>query len=218
MIEAMVHVLRTGCPWRDLPDFYGSWSSVYTRWRRWCRSGLWGRLQKLLARHATGVLRFLDASHIKVHQDGSNPAGGQQNQAIGRTKGGLNTKLTAWVEGGGRVVHLALAPGQWADVRAVAEAAWPRGLRGKTVVADKGYDSDKFRAAVKRRGSRRCVPSRRGRHVAAWWHRGFYRQRHKTENFFQRAKRSRRIGTRYDKCDLHFLSFVQLVANLDWLK
>lgn len=218
MIEAMVYVLRTGCPWRDLPDFYGSWSSVDTRWRRWCRSGLWGRLLKLLSRHATGRLRFLDASHIQGHQDGSNPAGGQQNQAIGRTKGGLNTKLTAWVEGGGRVVHMALAPGQRADVRAVAEASWPRGLRGKTGVADKGYDSDKFRAALKRRRSRSWVPTRRGRHTAAWCHRGFYRQRHKIENFFQRAKRSRRIGTRYDKCDLHCLSFIQLAAILDWLK
>jgi len=218
MVEAMVYVLRTGCPWRDLPSLYGSWGSVYTRWRRWGQCGLWAKMLAVLARRARGALRFLDASHIKVHQDASNPAGGQQNQAIGRTKGGLNTKLTAWVDGWGRAVALHLAPGQRADVRAVQEAAWPRGLRGKRVVADKGYDSDGFRAWLGGHGARNCIPPRARRHRPATWHRGYYRRRHQVENFFQRAKRYRRIGTRYDKRDLYFLSFVQLVAILDWLK
>ena len=218
MIEAMVYVLRTGIPWRDLPSLFGPWNSVYTRWRRWCQCGLWAKMVAVLARRATGALRFLDASHIKEHQDASNPAGGQQNQAIGRTKGGLNTKLTAWVDGRGRAVVVHLAPGQRADVRAVQEAAWPRGLRGKRVVADKGYDSDGFRARIVRRGGRTCIPARAGRHHPATWHRGYYRWRHHVENFFQRAKRYRRIGTRYDKRDLYFLSFVQLVVIMDWLK
>lgn len=218
MIEAMVYVLRTGVPWRDLPARFGPWNSVYTRWRRWCQCGLWARLLAVLARRATGVLRFLDASHIKVHQDASNPAGGQQNQAIGRTKGGLNTKLTVWVDTTGRAVTLHLAPGQRADVRAATEAPWPRGLRGKRLVADKGYDSDGFRAAIRRRGGRSCIPPRARRHHPASWHRGHYRRRHKVENFFQRAKRYRRIGTRYEKRDLYFLSFVHLFAILDWLK
>lgn len=218
MIEAMVYVLRTGLPWRDLPGRFGPWSSVYTRWRRWCQCGLWAKMLAVLARRATGVLRFLDASHIKVHQDASNPAGGQQNQAIGRTKGGLNTKLTAWVDGSGRAVAVHLAPGQRADVRAVQEAAWPRGLSGKRVVADKGYDSDGLRALIGRRGGHTCIPPRARRHQPAAWHRGYYRGRHRVENFFQRAKRYRRIGTRYDKRDLYFLSFVHLVAILDWLK
>jgi transposase len=81
MFEAMVYILRVGCPWRDLPTLYGSWSSVHTRWRRWSRAGLWAKLLRALTRGAVGKLRFLDASHIKVHQDASNPAGGQQNQA-----------------------------------------------------------------------------------------------------------------------------------------
>lgn len=218
MIEAMVYVLRTGCPWRDLPAFYGPWSSVYTRWRRWCQCGLWARLLPVLAHQACGALRFVDASHIKVHQDASNPAGGQQNQAMGRTKGGLNTKLTAWVDGRGRAVQVALSAGQRADVRALAETTWPRRLRGKTVVADKGYDSDGVRAAIGRRGGRSCIPPRARRRQRVRWHRGHYRRRHRVENFFQRAKRYRRVGTRYEKRDLYFLSFVHLAAILDWLK
>jgi len=217
MFEAMVYILRTGIPWRDLPSWFGPWGSVYTRWRRWCQRGLWARLLKVLSRQAQGRLRFLDASHVKVHQDGSNPAGGQQNQAIGRTKGGLNTKVSAWVDGHGRAVSLSLAAGQHADVCVAQTSARPT-LRGLITVADKGYDSDGFRKQLRRWGSRSCIPGRSNRLKPVAWHRGYYRRRHKVENLFQRLKRYRRIGTRYEKRDSFFLSFVQLAAILDWLK
>lgn len=217
MFEAMVYMLRVGCPWRDLPTLYGPWSSVYTRWRRWSRAGLWAKLLRALARSAVGKLRFVDASHIKVHQDGSNPAGGQQNQAIGRTKGGLNTKLSAWVDGQGRAISVSLAAGQQADV-IVAQTSWQPKLRGTITVADKGYDSDGFRQELQRCGSRPCIPPRCNRLKPAVWNRSYYRKRHQVENLFQRLKRYRRVGTRYEKTDEHFLGFVQLAAILDWLK
>jgi transposase len=180
-------------------------------------AGLWAKLLRTLARGAQGKLRFLDASHIKVHQDASNPAGGQQHQAIGRTKGGLNTKLSAWVDGRGRLISVSLAPGPQADVTVAQASSRPK-LHGTITVADKGYDSDEFRAELRRYGSRACIPPRCNRLKPANWHRGHYRKRHKVENLFQRLKRHRRIGTRYEKNDLYFLAFVQLAAILDWLK
>lgn len=158
MVEAMIYILRTGIPWRDLPALFGPWNSVYTRWRRWCRCGLWAKVLAVLARRANGVLRFLDASHIKVHQDASNPAGGQWTQALGRTKGGLNTKLTAWVDGRGRALLVSVAAGQRADVQ-VAQQVWPK-LRHQITVADKAYDSDEFRRQLQGRGSGVCIPAR----------------------------------------------------------
>jgi transposase len=140
------------------------------------------------ARNAQGKLRFLDASHVKVHQEASNPAGGQQNQAIGRTKGGFNTKISAWVDGLGRAVSLSLAPGQHADVWVAQTASRPK-LRGTITVADKGYDRDGFRAQLRSWGSRPCILPRGHRLAPAAWHRGHYRKRHKVENLFQRLKR-----------------------------
>jgi transposase len=214
MFEEMVFILRTGIPWRDLPLRFGPWNSVYTRWRRWCQRGLCIRLLAVLARQAQGKLRFLDTSHVKFHQDASNPAGGQENQAIGRTKGGLNTIVQAWVDGQARAVSLSLAPGPHADVSIAQTAPHPQ-LRGTIRVADKGYDSDRFRDRLRRWGSLPCIPPRGYRRHPASWHRGHYRRRRHVENLFQRLKRYRRIGTRYEKRDLYFLGFIHLAAVLD---
>lgn len=215
MIEAIIHVLRTGCPWRDLPPQFGPWSSVYTRFRRWSQAGLWAQIIDLIATRARGKLRFLDATHIKVHQDAANPAGGQQQQAFGRTKGGLNTKLTVVVDAQGKVLQAALAPGQRADTVAAEEIVF---ASGENVVADKGYDSDDLRRRIDGVGSTPCIPSRSNRLNPRTYRRSHYRKRHRVENFFQRIKRFRRIGTRYEKLDLHFLAFLHLAAVIDWLK
>lgn len=215
MIEAVIFVLRTGCPWRDLPSCFGPWNSVYTRFRRWSASGLWSTILDILCGRARGKIRFLDATHIKVHQDASNPAGGQQNQAIGRTKGGLNTKVTALVDARGMVLQLTLAAGQMADVKAANEVVLPR---ESYLVADKGYDSDEFRDQIRKIGSSPCIPARSNRLNPQAHHSGYYRKRHRVENFFQRAKRFRRIGTRYEKLDETFLAFLHVAAVLDWLR
>ena len=215
MLSAMVYVLRTGVPWRDLPERFGPWSSVYTRYRRWCDTGLFARMLGLLTTGAEGELRHLDCSHIKLHQHGANPPGGQAAQAMGRTKGGLNTKLSAGVDARGRAVALSLAPGQQHDQHAVLAVL--ACVRRHRVVADKGFDADLFRAGLRNQRTRCCIPPKRGRLRPARFHRGYYRQRHKIENFFGRIKAQRRISTRYDKFACTFLGFVHLATILDWL-
>lgn len=215
MVSGIVYVLRTGVPWRDAPGYFGPWGSIYTRFRRWCASGLWAQMLRVLSRRAQGTLRHLDCSHIKLHQHGTNPAGGQQAQAMGRTKGGLNTKLTALVDRHGRAVAVSLAPGPRHDLYAVEPVlACTRGLR---VVADKGFDTDRFRQRLRSQRTRCCIPPKRGRRHPARFHRGNYRSRHHVENFFQRSKTLRRISTRYEKLAATFLAFIQLAAVLDWL-
>jgi transposase len=216
MVEAIFYVLRTAIAWRDMPPCYGSWNSVYSRWRRWCALGLWQEILQLLSRHAVGRVRFVDGSHIKLHQFGTNPAGGQSGQAIGRTKGGLNTKLCALVEGKGRLVAAVLAPGQTYEVEAAAPLVDT--LKNVLLVGDKGFDSDGLRQKLLGQHCLASIPPRSGRCSPAWYHRGFYRQRHKVENFFQRIKMHKRISTRYEKLALTFLNFILVAAVFDWLK
>jgi transposase len=215
MVEAIFYVLRTAVAWRDLPPCYGPWNSVYTRWRRWCALGLWHEILRLLSRNAVGRVRFVDGSHVKLHQFGCNPAGGQSAQAIGRTKGGLNTKLCALVEGQGRLMAAVLAPGQTYEVEAAAPML--SSLKNILLVGDKGFDSDDLRQQLLAQGCLAAIPPRSGRLSPAWHHRGFYRQRHKIENFFQRIKVYKRVCTRYEKLALTFLNLVLVAAVFDWL-
>ncbi len=215
MVEAIFYVLRTAVAWRDLPACYGPWKSVYTRWRRWCALGLWLKILRLLSYHAEGRVRFIDGSHIKLHQFGCNPAGGQHAQAIGLTKGGLNTKLCVLVEGKGRLMAAAIAPGQTYEVEASAPLL--EKLRRVLLVGDKGFDSDALREQMQAQDCLASVPARSGRRRPIWHHQGFYRQRHKIENFFQRLKIYKRISTRYEKLASTFLSFIILGAIFDWL-
>jgi len=215
MIEAICYILRTGVPWRDLPKQCGPWKSVYTRWRRWCREGLWAHLFKKIAGRGFGCIRSMDTTCIKVHAHGANPVGGQAAQAMGRTKGGLNTKLAMIVDALGRPVAMQLAAANRHDLKACA-GLWSE-QRGGWLVADRAFDSDKLRAALAAHGIFPCIPLKAGRRKTYNFSEKLYAHRHTVENANARLKRFRRIGTRYDKLAETFLGFVLLAASLDWI-
>ncbi len=176
MVEAMCYVLRTGLPWRDLPKDFGKWKSVYTRWRRWCRDGLWEHLFNKIAGRGFGKIRSMDTTCIKVHMHGANPAGGQKAQAMGRTKGGLNTKLALIVDGLGRPIAMKLAAGNRHELKACA-GLWGN-LLGGWLVADRAFDSDKLRAELARHGIFACIPVKTGRLKTYDFSKELYAHRH----------------------------------------
>jgi putative transposase len=71
MVEAMLWILRTGAPWRDLPSAYGPWESVYTRFSRWSASGVLALLFEALARERDAEGYSIDATIVRAHQDAS---------------------------------------------------------------------------------------------------------------------------------------------------
>lgn len=153
---------------------------------------------------------MIDATHVKVHRNGANHAGGQQNQAMSRTKGGLNTKQHAAVDVRSQPQALILTAGTEADV--VHAPALLESLEAKGVIMDKAYDSDALRVNIDHQGMKACNSARRGRRTQAACGRGLYKQRHCVKNFFEKLKRLRRIATRYDKTDASFMAFV-LIAT-----
>jgi transposase len=68
-VEAVLYLARTGLPWRDLPEEFGTWSAVYMRFRRWEKAGVWRRVWEVLSRGATPALLdvFVDSTSIPVH-------------------------------------------------------------------------------------------------------------------------------------------------------
>ena len=75
-LEAVLWMVRTGAPWRDLPEAFGSWNSVFRRFRRWAQAGIFERLFQLLSGDSDFEYALIDGTIIRVHQHGTGAKGG----------------------------------------------------------------------------------------------------------------------------------------------
>ena len=219
-LEAFFWILRTGDPWREVPERFGKWQTLYSQFRRWCRCGLWDALLRWFGTQARGVLRFVDGSDIKLHPHGLQGAAGLRPQeAIGLSRGGWTTKVVTVVDAAGLLCGALLSPGNQHD-QAASRALLPA-LAGGHFVGDKGFDSEAFRTALREAGVTEITIPRRGYQTIAEQPAPFdaavYRQRHKVENIFQRLKLHKRLALRADKTASSYQGFLVFAALLDRL-
>lgn len=156
------------------------------------------------------------APHILVHQSAANPQGGAALQAMGKTRGGRNTKLMALTDWRGRLINFKLIEGQAYEGKHVL-CLLPRG-QNWTVVGDKGFDSDKLRHALEARGYLHCIPGKSNRRTKLRYSKRLYRRRYRVENFFCRIERWASLAMRRDKLAAHFSSLLAFAAIIDWLQ
>ena len=141
----------------------------------------------------------------------------QRGRLIGRTKGGLNTKLHAVTDAKGRPLKFFLTAGQVSDYTGAA-ALLGSLPAAEWMIADRGYDADRFQEALKDKGIRPCIPGRKSRGKAVRRHKRRYHRRNRIEITFGRLKDRQRVATRYDRCARTFLSAVALAATvMFWL-
>ena len=142
-------------------------------------------------------------------------------RCVGRTKGGINTKLHAVVDGKGRPMIFTLTEGQVSDHigAKLVYSGLPDFRDRKTtkrhkavLLGDKGYDSDEFRNALNARKISACIPGRSNRKEPVEYDKSLYKQRNLVERMFARLKDWRRIATRYDRNAEIFLSAITIAA------
>lgn len=75
-VNAILWVMKTGAPWRDLPERFGNWKTVYNRFSNWAKRGLWGCIFKALQLRVDPTGSLLDASVVRAHQDAAGGKGG----------------------------------------------------------------------------------------------------------------------------------------------
>ncbi|WP_244793199.1 IS5 family transposase [Streptomyces sp. BJ20] len=251
VINGMVYKIRTGISWRDLPERYGPWQTVYTRFRRYAIDGVFTRaLQQIQARaDAAGDIDWLvqiDSTIVRAHQHAAATGrkGGisgdePDDHALGRSRGGLTTKVHLACDGKGRPLALLVTPGQRHDsvcARILLERIRvPRSSLGRPrcrpdqVIADKAYSSCGFRAYLRRRGIAHTIPEKadQRRHRLRRGSRGgrppgfdreTYRRRNLVERCFNRLKGFRGIATRYDKTATSYEAAVSLASLLLWAR
>jgi len=115
MVNGILWILRTGAPWRDPPDSYGPWNTVYTRFSRWSEQGIWRDILNILSRFSDDEARMPDGGVIRAHQHAAGAAWGQEEQALGRSVGGFSTKIDAPVDALGYPADICLTAGQVHD-------------------------------------------------------------------------------------------------------
>jgi transposase len=134
---------------------------------------------------------------------------------MGRSRGGLTSKLHALVDAEGRPVTIRLTAGQVADCQE-ADALLEGLGEGDILLADKGYDTNAIRDKAAERKAWANIPPKSNRKGSFVFSRWVYRQRNLVERFFNRIKNYRAIATRYDKHPDNFLAAVKLVATRLW--
>ena len=238
-LEAILYVARTGIPWRDLPDYFGNFSAIYNRLRRWQRNGTWQQLWQLLETDKVSLAEhlFIDTTcegssiplhrQIRAHQHAagaSRKKGGQSQdvglsptittQALGRSRGGFSTKIHFGCLDEKNALSIFLTGGEVPDVKGFASVfnLVPENHGIKNAIMDKGYDSDDIRETLADCEVVAVIPPKKNRIKEIDFDKELYKLRNKIERFINRMKQFRRIATRYEKLAETYLVFIYIVA------
>ena len=156
------------------------------------------------------------------HHPGARPSTGgdrkrgARDQALGRSRGGLTTKIHLAADTEGRPLRILLTPGQAGDVPQAP--ALLDGFRPAHVLADKAYDSNDFRALVEGAGATAVIPCNPTRKHQIPYDFEIYKARNRIERCFNKLKHFRRIATRYDRQAIYFLAFIHIASAMLWMR
>ena len=224
VLNAVLYVAEQGCKWRGLPKRFGRWHTIYTRMNRWSKNGVLDRVFEKL--QAEQIVRIkieafaVDSTSIKVHPDGTGALKKNGPQAIGKSRGGWNTKVHLVAADARTAITFALSPGNAHDApegRALLTKLDPV-PEGLPMLMDRAYEGDETRQLVLSLGMIPVVPPKSNR-IEPWeYDRALYKKRNEIERLFRRLKGFRRIFSRFEKLDVLFLGFLNFALIIEALR
>lgn len=192
VISGILHVVKTGCRWCDCPPEYGPPATIYSRFNRWSRRGVWKAMLAALVKAGwTGDANAIDATYVRAHRSVQGGKGAKA-QGIGSSRGGQTTEIHALVDVVGRLAVLLLTPSSASNERTAPDvlAGAPGFIR--RLIADKGYDAKGMRDDLREGTITPIIPGTRGtraRRREIRLDEKRYRERWRVEATFRRLKR-----------------------------
>lgn len=214
-IEAIFWMARTGSQWRELPEIYGNWNTVFSRFNSWSKKKIWEKMFDFCIKDPDLEYVMIDATIVRAHACSAG-YGDQEIEGLGRSKGGFTSKIHAKIDALGNPLKFIVTPGQRNDVTQGIDLL--SGTRGVYTITDKGYDSDAIREYIEQNESTPVIPSRSNRKTPIDHDKHIYKERHLVECFFSKIKHFRRIFSRFDKSARNFVSFLSFVGAFIWLR
>ena len=216
-INGILWIARGGAPWRELPERYGPWQTVYSRFRKWKEMGVFEAIFQALSIDADFENISIDSTSCKVHQSAN---GGEKavEKAVGMSRGGRNTKIHTLVDGLGNPLAFMLSSGADHDSTHAVPLLQTIDIEGSNILGDKAYGAKAIREYIESQNASYTIPTRENCDIP-WpvdWY--TYKERHLIECLFQKLNGFRGIFTRYDKLDSSFIAFVYIGAIAILLK
>ncbi|MFZ6774410.1 IS5 family transposase [Undibacterium sp. SXout7W] len=192
----------------------GNWYTTYTRFKRWGKAGVWKEIVEAVSGDRNLEALMIDSTVVRAHQHASGAAK-RRTSRIGRSRGGLSSKIHVAVDARGNPVRWLLTREEESDMN--QGLPFIKGFEAKAILADKGYDSNVFVDYIHTNGMLAVIPPKKNRLVQREYDRHLYKDRNSVERFFNRIKQFRRLATRHEKLDRNFLSFINLVFAYLWI-
>ena len=216
-IEAVYYLCRTGCQFRMLPFYYGSWRAIHKRFKEWSDRGIWERMFNYFQQNPDLEWVMIDATIVRAHACSAGyEKNSQKKEALGRSKGGFTTKIHALTDALGNPLRFILTSGQRHDITQAKLLC--ENINASALIGDKGYDSNDFVQSLKNQNCEPHIPSKSNSKQPRFYDKDLYKDRHAIECFFGKIKHFRRIFSRFDKTARSFLAFLYFAGVLIWIR
>ena len=182
-LEAVCWIIRTGAPWRDLPKEYGPWKTTYNRYNNWVKECRFQEVLEVLKKDGDHEWHMIDATIVRAHQHASGTRGGQEKQDLGRSSGGLSSKIHAKVDSFGMPLEFIISAGNVHEMNCAYDLI-DTSIGCEYPLADRGYDSNDLRLELENRSITPVIPGKSNRVIPINCDKHIYKERNAIERFF----------------------------------
>lgn len=211
IISGIIWVIKHGASWRQVPEFYGKWTTIYSRFKRWSEKGIFQKIFKYFSsKLKKKCIAMIDSTYTKTHRTAASMASDKQDRKIGRSRGGLTTKIHFLCNDEAKPMDIIITGGEVHDIKVAPELVSRNKM--KCLLADKAYGSKKFRKLLADRKIEACIPPKSNSKVKIEYDKQKYKKRHVIENMFARLKDWKGLALRTNRNAHTFLSFVYIAV------